>query len=84
MKLNLIGFFLVLSAIWVESLRSTDLCWKKECNNEESCGKVTCRGKHNIQCSLKHCSTNSIRCQEFLDFSYYIQSFKPMSINATI
>ena len=73
MKVILVILILIVSAVWIECLLTSDLCRKNE--------KSTCNGTHKIPCGSTYCAFDSTKCIEFTNISFNTRSVNWMSVN---
>jgi hypothetical protein len=77
MKITIFTVFLLLVAS-VNCLSSNSLCLRRPCEDyEPNCkAKTKCHGRKSIECNKKYCANNERSCDEFLELSFTVRSFK--------
>ncbi len=69
-------FLLLIASI--NCVSSNSLCLKRQCEQNEpvNCKQTKCQGKKSYECNKKYCASDEKSCDEFLDLSYLVRSFK--------
>ena len=61
----------------INCLNRNSLCLRRRCDqNEPNCKQTKCQGKKSFECNKKYCASDENSCDEFLDLSFLVRSFR--------